>query len=123
MNYNPIINLELEKISLAICADINNEKHPLQAANNKCSIYLPSIFYSTAGMENGYKQLKNHAQKYGLNILMSNFSGKLWGMEAGGKSAFWNSNGELIDNLEAGDTGILIIEKTNNSWNTTRCLK
>jgi len=119
-NYNPIINLEDETIGLAICADINNEKHPQNTMKNKCSIYLPSIFYSKNGMNMGFEQLRDYAQKYSLNILMSNYVGKLWGMESGGKSAFWNSEGELVDNLNSNDNGILIIEKENTEWRTQK---
>jgi len=120
LNYNPIINLEDETICLAICADINNESHPKNAAKNKCSIYLPSIFYSKYGISMGFEQLRNYAQKYTLNILMSNYIGELWGMESGGNSAFWNSEGELVDNLNSNDSAILIIEKENNKWKTQK---
>jgi len=119
-NYDPIINIEDETIGLAICADINNEKHPENAVKNMCSVYLPSIFYSKHGMSNGFEQLRNYAQKYSLNILMSNYTGELWGMESGGKSAFWNSEGELIDNLNSTDSAILIIEKENKKWRTQK---
>ena len=123
MDYNPIINLETEKISLAICADINNEAHPCKAAKNECTIYLPSIFYTEEGIKDGYRQLKKYANKYGLNILMSNYSGTLWGIKSGGKSAFWNANGQLIDHLNANDSGILIAEKRNNLWGTKKLVE
>ena len=116
MVYNPILEWKTEKLSLAICADINNENHPCQAEKNKCSIYLPSIFYSKKGLESGAKQLKKHAEKYNLNILMSNYSGELWGMKAGGESAFWDSKGKRIGKLNADETGILFVEKIENNW-------
>jgi len=111
MDYNPIIKLGKERISLAICADINNENHPYQAKKNESTIYLPCIFYSNSGMDDGYEQLKGYAEKFSINILMSNYSGNLWNMKSGGKSAFWNSDGELFDNLDSNDSGILIAEK------------
>lgn len=122
MDYNPIINIGTQKISLAICADINNEKHPCQAEKNNCSMYLPSIFYSESGMNTGFEQLKSYAEKYSLNILMSNYSGKLWGMKSGGKSAFWNSKGQLMNNLNSNEIGILIIENNYNIWNTKKLI-
>jgi predicted amidohydrolase len=120
MNHNPIIHLETEKISLAICADINNENHPCQAEKNNCSIYLPSIFYSSDGIDEGCQRLKRYAKKYSLNILMSNYSGELWGMKAGGKSSFWNADGELIDHLNTGDTGILMATRSKDKWSTKK---
>lgn len=122
MNYNPLIHLETDKFSLAICADINNENHPCQAQQNDCTIYLPSIFFSSNGIDTGHQQLQEYARKYSLNILMSNYSGELWGIKSGGKSAFWNSNGKLIGNLNSNETGILIAEKCNNKWSTKRLL-
>lgn len=47
-----------------------------------------------------------------MNILMANFAGQSWGIEAAGKSAFWNSNGELVAQLNSHDEGLLLIEKT-----------
>jgi predicted amidohydrolase len=110
MDYNPIITIENQHISLAICADISNQNHPLQAEKNKCSIYLPSIFFSKEGLVRGYKQLSEYAKKHSLHILMSNYSGQLWGMKSGGKSAYWNSNGELINHLNSTEIALLIVE-------------
>jgi predicted amidohydrolase len=123
MDYNPIIELETERISFAICADINNENHPFQAQQNNCSIYLPSIFYSTEGMDKGHNQLEEYANKYSLNVLVSNYSGELWGMKSGGKSAFWNANGELIDNFNPDDSGILVVEKIDNKWKSEKLIE
>jgi predicted amidohydrolase len=120
MSYNPIIQLGGEQVSLAICADINNENHPCQAKENGSTIYLPCIFYSKDGMDKGYEQLKKYAEKYSLNILMSNYSGELWNIQSGGKSAFWNSTGELVDNLDSNDSGLLIAEKKNGNWKTKK---
>lgn len=116
MDYNPIIKLGKERLSVAICADINNEKHPYHAAENETSIYLACIFYSNNGIDKGCEQLKNYAQNYSLNILMANYSGELWNMKSGGKSAFWNSKGELIENLNSNDSGLLVAEKKNEKW-------
>ena len=43
-NYNPIIDLANERISLARCADIENPLHPDDAAKNKSTIYVSSSF-------------------------------------------------------------------------------
>lgn len=120
MNYNPIIDLEGEKISLAICADISQEQHPHQAKQNKSTLYLPSIFYSKNGIDEGHEQLRKYAEKYALNILMSNYSGTLWNITSGGKSAFWDAKGKLIDHLDLNDSGMLIAEKKTESWQITK---
>jgi predicted amidohydrolase len=120
MNYNPIVNLEQERISMAICADINNENHPREASINRSSIYLTSIFYSAEGMNKGYEKLKGYSKDYSLNILMSNYAGTLWNMESGGQSAFWNAKGELMGSLNSSEEGMLIAEKKDGQWTTRK---
>jgi len=115
-DYNPQLELKAEKISLAICADIDNPKHPENACNINSTSYLPSIFFSKNGIPDAYKRLGNYAKKYSMNVLMSNFGGQVWNMEAAGKSAFWNSDGELVANIDHSNSGLLIIEKKDNQW-------
>ena len=122
MDYNPIISLEDENIALAICADINNANHPSQAQQNKCTTYLPSIFFEKDEMDRAHATLKEYAQKHSLNILMSNYSGEHWNLSSGGRSAFWNSKGEIIGSLDHDQESILIAEKHNDIWSTKNIL-
>lgn len=45
-DYNPIIEFENERISPAICADIDNPQHPEEAGKSSTTIYVTSIFSS-----------------------------------------------------------------------------
>ena len=111
MNYNPVIRIGNEKIALAICADINCVDHPNAAKQRGSTVYLPGIFYAISGIEAGYELLQQYATQFSLNILMANYSGELWNVTAGGRSAFWGSNGELIGNLEVEECGLMLVEK------------
>jgi predicted amidohydrolase len=115
-DYNPIIELEYERISLAICADIDNPEHPKNANKAKSTIYIPSIFFTPKGIPEAYQLLGNYAKKYSMNILMSNFTGQSWGIDAGGGSAFWNKDGEIISKMNSSDSGLLVVEKKDDSW-------
>jgi len=115
-DYNPVIEIKNERISIAICADINNPKHPENAYKNNRSIYLASIFFEPKDMPRAYKNLSNYADKYSMNVLMSNYTGQSWGLDGGGQSAFWDKKGNLISNLNETDSGLLLIEKVNNEW-------
>lgn len=115
-DYNPIIKIESEQISLAICADINNPKHPENAKEVDTTIYLASIFWEPKDMDRAYKTLSNYAKKYSMNVLLSNYTGQSWGLDGGGQSGFWDNNGNLISNLNDTDPGLLIIEKNNCNW-------
>ncbi|WP_198551067.1 carbon-nitrogen hydrolase family protein [Olleya sp. 1-3] len=113
---NPIIEINEERFSFAICADIENELHPKKSCELNNTFYLPSIFYSKNGIDSGIEKLKNYAKKYSLNILMSNFNGEHWNIEAGGKSCFINNKGELKSKLTTNEDGLLIIHRKNNNW-------
>jgi predicted amidohydrolase len=115
-DYNPVIEVDNEKISLAICFDIENPLHPENACKVRSTIYITSIFYSPEGISGAHNLLGSYAKKYKMNILMSNYSGRTQELKAGGKSAFWTNNGDLITSLETDDSGLLMIEKINNNW-------
>ena len=112
-DHNPIIELNNERFSLAICADIENQVHPENAHKVNSTFYITSIFFSVEGMTGAYKKLENYAKKYKMHILMSNYCGRCWGLDAGGRSAFWDSNGELIAILND-RPGLLVVEKNKN---------
>ena len=115
-DFNPIIELENERISLAICADIDNHLHAENAGKVESSIYIPSIFFSPDGIPSAHNLLGSYARKYSMNVLMSNFCGESWGQPAGGRSAFWNNNGGLIVEMNNSSSGLLLVEKRNDNW-------
>ena len=115
-DYNPLINLKNEQFSIAICADIVNPKHAENANKSGTTLYIASIFYTSNGIADAHKTLSIYSRQYGMNVLMSNYCGQSWGLDSGGQSAFWDNNGELITNLDKTDSGLLIVENTNNKW-------
>lgn len=118
-DYNPMITIEDQKISFAICADIDHSLHAENAGKNETSIYIASIFFSPNGIPSAYSDLQSYAQKHKMNVLMSNFSGESWGSPSGGKSAFWNNKGELVGQMNDSDSGLLIVENQNDNWTST----
>lgn len=115
-HYNPTLEIDNHKISLAICADIDHPIHAENAARSGSSIYIPSIFFSPGGIPSAYEQLSSYAKNYSLCVLMSNFSGESWGKPSGGRSAFWNKDGKLLASMKDSDSGLLIIEKNGDDW-------
>ncbi len=113
--HNPLIKLNLanhqsETISLAICADITNPLHPENASKNNTSLYIASIFYTPKGIAEAYQQLSSYAKKYSMNILMANFCGSSYQLEAAGQSACWNKKGELMKQLNSQEENLLVVE-------------
>ena len=115
-DYNPIIEIENERISFSICADIDNPTHPENAKKNKISIYIASIFFSPNGISEAHHSLQSYATNHNMNVLMSNFSGESYGIPSGGKSGFWNNKGKLIAQMGDSDSGLLLIEQQGNDW-------
>ncbi|MCM0668192.1 carbon-nitrogen hydrolase family protein [Flavobacterium tyrosinilyticum] len=115
-DYNPMLTIEDQNISFAICADIDNPLHPENAAKNDTDIYIASIFFSPNGIPNAYRDLQNYAEKHKMNVLMSNFSGESWGSPSAGQSAFWNNKGELVAQMNDSDSGLLLVEKKGYDW-------
>ncbi len=115
-DYNPLIEIDNERISLAICADIDNSLHPQNAWKNRSTTYIASIFYTPKGIAAAHDLMRGYAMKYSMNVLLANYSGKSWGLDAGGKSAFWTKRGELIATLDGTCSGLLIVENKNGIW-------
>jgi predicted amidohydrolase len=115
-DHNPMLTIEGQNISFAICADIDNPLHPENAAKNDTDIYIASIFFSPNGIPNAYRDLQNYAEKHKMNVLMSNFSGESWGSPSAGQSAFWNNKGELVAQMNDSDSGLLLVEKKGDDW-------
>jgi predicted amidohydrolase len=121
-NYNPMLEIENERISCAICADIDNPKHAENASKNNSSTYIASIFFSPNGIPQAHQSLQNYASQYQMNVLMANFGGDSYGSPSGGRSAFWSNKGELIAQMENSGSGLLLAEKHDSSW-TCKILK
>jgi predicted amidohydrolase len=107
---NPQIEWKGEKISLAICADINQPVHAENASKINSTIYLPGIFYTPNGIDEAYQNLSIYAKKYNMNIVMANYVGSSYSLEAAGQSACWNKNGELVSQLDSVEENLLIVE-------------
>jgi predicted amidohydrolase len=115
-DYNPLIKIENERISCAICADIDHPKHPENASIRNSSTYIASIFFSPNGIPQAHQSLQNYASQFQMNVLMANFGGDSYGSPSGGRSAFWNNKGKLIAQMGDSGSGLLIIEKQDNDW-------
>lgn len=109
--YNPILDMEGERIAFAICADIAHAEHAKEAAQSGATLYAAGIFYTPAGLAKGYADLASHAWDFSMNVLMANYGGLSCGMASGGGSAFWSAGGTSIAQLTATGEGLLIVEK------------
>lgn len=115
-DYNPTISLGNEKFSLAICADIDNPLHAEKAYKNNCTIYIASIFFTKNAILEAHNKLSSYAKKYSIDVIMSNYCGKSYGLDAGGASAIWSTDGNKVAELDNKSIGIVIGQKDNDIW-------
>ncbi|WP_167618082.1 carbon-nitrogen hydrolase family protein [Maribellus sediminis] len=115
-DFNQVLELKNEQLTIAICADINHPGHAEQAKKLNTSIYLASIFWEPQDMARAYQTLSAYAKNHSMNVLMSNFTGQSWGLDVGGESGFWDKTGDLVANLNSSESGLLLIEKEGDNW-------
>lgn len=113
---NPLIEVGNERVSMAICADINHLEHAENAGEVGTTLYVAGIFFEPHEMGRAHQTLSGYAKKYAMHVLMSNYVGETWGAKAGGQSGFWGKNGKCVAGLNGTDTGLLLVEKSNGIW-------
>ena len=116
-DYNPTVSLKEDRLAFAICSDIRQLTHPKTAAERGATLYLASLFYTRNGISEAHQQLGQYAEANNIKILMSNYCGHVWNLEAGGQSAYWSNDGKLAANLTQDSKGLLIVDTlTNQSY-------
>lgn len=108
--HNPLLEIENQRVSIAICADITDAVHAYHAGIKHTTLYLASIFYTPGGIAEAYTQLSEYANAYHMHVLMSNYVGSSYTFDAAGRSACWSNNGAVIAQLGAHEEGLLIAE-------------
>jgi predicted amidohydrolase len=97
-------------IALAICYEISIPQHAEKAHKTGAHLYVASVAKTVKGVEKAWTSLSEIAGKYGMTVLMSNSVGMCEDGLCGGKSAAWNSRGELLGQLNDTDEGILMLD-------------
>ncbi|MDF2472822.1 MAG: synthetase [Anaerocolumna sp.] len=116
MQYDPSIKLNDGQLSLAICYDIERDEHIECVKNKKSNYYAASIFYTRNGIQSGLNRLQNIAKENALTVLMSNYVGECWGLDAGGCSSIWSHNGELIISADSYSECLVVAENSDKVW-------
>lgn len=114
--YDPVVKLDQEQLSFAICYDIENYEHVECAKNKKSNLYAPSIFYSQNGIQSGLDRLQNIAKKTSMAVLMSNYTGECWDTEAGGRSSIWSGGGDLVISADKDSECLAVAENNRGVW-------
>lgn len=79
------------------------------------TIYIASVLNSVNGVNADIEKLSNIASTYKMTTFMSNYIGESGGYECAGKSSIWNTEGELIAQLDNRTEGILTYDTLDKS--------
>ncbi|ACU63880.1 carbon-nitrogen hydrolase family protein [Chitinophaga pinensis] len=97
-------------VALAICYELSVPQHVEDAYKCGAQFYLASSVKSTGGIENAFDRLSRIGCEYDMMVLLSNAVGESDGFQCAGKSAVWDSTGAVLEQLDATNEGILILD-------------
>lgn len=106
----PPIFVKNKKIAFSICYEISIPEHAKAACENGADIYIASVAKSIQDMDKAMGNLSYISRKYSMNVLMANCIGHYDGFECGGKSAIWDKNGNLLQQLNGTEEGLLVFD-------------
>jgi len=113
---NPVLILRQEIVSFAICADISNPLHAERAVENKSTVYIASALVSDAGYEGDAALLRGYAARHRMTVMLVNHGGDSGGYRTAGRSALWDSCGELVSQTDGVGERLLVAEKAEGTW-------
>ncbi|MEH6446548.1 MAG: carbon-nitrogen hydrolase family protein [Oceanospirillaceae bacterium] len=110
-----MLEIQGQRIALAICADTNAASHIKAYVNDNATVYVAAVLFS----ENGYladtQKLAAYAQQHNILVTMANHNRPSGGLLAIGKSAAWGPKGLLACANEPQDC-LVISQPVNNNW-------
>ena len=107
-------------IAPAICYESLQIQHFISAQQNEFDIYLASVAKPANAITRAQKHFGNISKEYQTPILMVNSVGSCDNFIAAGNSAIWDTNGQMIGQLDATSESILVYDSnTSNSHEIT----
>jgi predicted amidohydrolase len=111
-NQPAIIPLDGLKLAPAICYESLLPEHVRQAHQLGATLYVASVAKHKAGIEKAMRYFPELARHYAMPVALSNCLGPCEGFTACGNSTIWNAKGQLMDQLDSKQEGILLLEIT-----------
>jgi predicted amidohydrolase len=115
------VDLEEERVHLAVCADFSHAAHAQKAATAGATLYAASVLISGPGYANDSGLLQDYSRTHRMPVLMANHAGVTGGWQSAGRSALWAETGERVAQIAGVDEGLLIASRTERGW-TARTL-
>ncbi|MFJ9448708.1 carbon-nitrogen hydrolase family protein [Herbaspirillum sp. NPDC101397] len=102
--------------SLAICADTTHRAHAVAAAAEGASLYLASVLISENGYALDSSLLRQYSVDFKMGVLLANHAAPSGGFASAGRSAFWDSDGELVVAADGPGNCLVVIDNEAGRW-------
>lgn len=98
------------KIAPAICYESLLPAHFKKAINEQSHLYMASVAKDHSGLSKAMQYYPSKAREYKIPIIMANSLGKQDTFYSVGKSAVWNTEGQLVKQFNDTDEGLLVYD-------------
>lgn len=99
-----------ENICISICYEASIPDHPQHAHLIGTAYYINSSAKWAHNIDKGLMTLSNIAKTYQMTVFMVNYVGMMNGDECVGKSTVWDAQGQIIDQMNDWEEGLLIYD-------------
>ncbi len=106
----PFLNIKGKNIALGICYETLQREHFVKAKENNADLYIASVAKPDRGTDKAYLHFPSAAKEFETPVLMCNSIGFSDNFVANGLSSVWNKKGELLDQLDKENQGLLIYD-------------
>lgn len=104
-----VIDVKEVRVAPAICYESLQPEHIEQVAGN-ADLYLASVAKPDRGVVKAYTHFPEQARAYSMPIVMCNAIGACDDFVSVGRSAVWNSKGELVIRLSDNREGLIVFD-------------
>jgi predicted amidohydrolase len=104
------LNIKNEVVAPAICYELNEPAHAAHVFEKGAGVYMACTVNSKNGIDKDVNRLAVIAKTYKVPVLMSNCIGITGGYNCAGKTSAWDTNGNLLMQLDGELEGILVLD-------------
>ncbi len=110
-----ILEIEEQRVALAICADTVEPRHIEACYKEKADIYIAGVLLSKDGYKEDAKIFEKNAKKYNMLVAISNYNQATGGWIPAGKSAIWSPS-EKIGAADEVQNALVVAEQSADGW-------
>ena len=101
---------------LAICADTGQPSHAAAVAERGAELYVASVSKVPDGYEAHAGRMAHYAGQHGMATLTANYAGRTGGARSAGRSAVWDSRGDLLARAGPDGEALVVARRKDGAW-------